>query len=143
MIASKRIRRMPALFYSGMALAEAGRLSAAALELDEAVRLDSQRPEYLIFHANLFARLKQKTRAEDALATLQKQGAEERLESSWLWMLSDVYYRLERFHDALRTLDRLEQRNPDDPRTGFESRPGLRRSEPVQHSSGIVPKEHR
>ena len=103
-------------FYSGLALAEAGRLSAAALELDEAVRRDSQRPEYLIFQANLFARLKQKSPAEEALASLQKLGAVERLEASWLWMLSDVYYRMERFPDALRLLDLLAKRNPNDPR---------------------------
>jgi tetratricopeptide (TPR) repeat protein len=102
-------------FYTGLALAETGRLSAAALELDEAVRLDPQRLEALILQANLFARLKQKTPAEEALARLQKQGAE-RLEASWLWMLSDVYYRLERFPEALRWIDLLEQRYPNDPR---------------------------
>ena len=103
-------------FYAGLALTETGRLSAAALELDEAVRLDPQRPEYLVFQANLFTRLKQKAPAEAALASLQNLGAVERLEASWLWMLSDVYYRLERFPDALRLLDLLEKRNPDDPR---------------------------
>jgi tetratricopeptide (TPR) repeat protein len=102
-------------FYTGLALAETGRLSAAALELDEAVRLDPQRLEALILQASLFARLKQKTPAEEALARLQKQGAE-RLEASWLWMLSDVCYRLERFSEALRWVDLLEQRNPNDPR---------------------------
>ena len=103
-------------FYSGLALAEAGRVSAAALEMDEAVRRDPQRPEYLVFQANLFARLKQKPPAEATLESLQKLGAVERLEASWLWMLSDVYYRMERFPDALRLLDLLEKRNPDDPR---------------------------
>ena len=106
-------------FYVSMALAEAGRLSAAALELDEAIRLgllEPQRPEYLVFQANLFARLKQRVHVEETLATLQKQGATERLEASWLWMLSDVYYRLERPGDALHTLDLLAKRDPDDPR---------------------------
>ena len=103
-------------FYSGLALVDAGRLSAAALEMDEALRLDPQRPEYLVFQANLFARLKQKTPAEDALASLQKLDATDRLEASWLWMLSDVYYRMERFPDVLRLLELLEKRNPDDPR---------------------------
>ncbi len=103
-------------FYVGLALAEAGRVSAAALEMDEAVRRDPQRPEYLVFQANLFARLKQKPPAEATLENLQKLGAVERLEASWLWMLSDVYYRMERFPDALRLLDLLEKRNPDEPR---------------------------
>ena len=103
-------------FYAGLGLVEAGHLSAAALEMDEAVRRDPQRPEYLVFQANLFARLKQKPPAEATLEHLQKLGAVERLEASWLWMLSDVYYRMERFPDALRLLDLLEKRNPNDAR---------------------------
>src|SRR5262245_12582857 len=42
-------------FYSGVALTEASRLTAAALELSEAVRLGPQRLDYLIFQANIFA----------------------------------------------------------------------------------------
>jgi tetratricopeptide (TPR) repeat protein len=105
-----------AYFHAGLALIEAGRLSDAALELDEALRLDPQRLEYLILQASLFARLKQRTHAEQALAILSRLGTTERLEVSWLWMLSDVYYRLERFNDALRILEQLGKRNPDDPR---------------------------
>ena len=102
-------------FYSGVALTDAGRLTAAALELSEAVRLDPQRLEYLIFQANVFARLKQMDHANDVLGSLQSSAAE-RLEASWLQLLSEVYYRLERFDDALRMLNLLEKRNPDDPR---------------------------
>jgi len=102
-------------FYSGLALTDAGRLTAAALELSEAVRLDPQRPDYLIFQANIFARLKQKTHANDVLTSFQSADAE-RFEASWLQMLAEVYYRLERFDDALRMLNLLEKRNPDDPR---------------------------
>src|SRR5262245_51641845 len=46
-------------FYAGLAMTEAGRLTAAALEVGEAVRLDPQKPEYLILQASVFARLKQ------------------------------------------------------------------------------------
>src|SRR5262249_6639807 len=102
-------------FYSGMALAEAGRLTAAALELGEAVRLDPHHPEYLILQANVFARLKQKSHVDDALAIFQKAGAAEKLEASWLWLLVDAYYRVERFDDALRALELMEKRFPDDP----------------------------
>jgi tetratricopeptide (TPR) repeat protein len=102
-------------FYSGMALAEAGRLSAAALELDEAVRLDPQQLEYLVLQANVLARLKQRTHAEELLADIEKQGAT-KLKAASLWTLSDAYYRLERLNDALRILDLLAERNPDDPR---------------------------
>lgn len=103
-------------FYAGLALTETMQFSAAALEIDEAVRLDPQRLEALVLQANLYARLKQKANAEDTLAQLRKQGAMERLEASWLWMLSDVYYRVEQFNESLRVLDLLEKRNPNDPR---------------------------
>src|SRR5262245_53893024 len=105
-----------AYFHAGMSLAEAGRLTAAALELGEAVRLDPQRPEYLILQANVFARLKQRSRVDDTLATFQKFGAPERLDASWLWYLVDAYYRVERFDDALRALDLVDKRFPDHPR---------------------------
>jgi tetratricopeptide (TPR) repeat protein len=99
-----------------MALAEAGRLSAAALELGEAVRLDPQRLEYLVLQASLFARLKQRSYAEETLNAIMKAGVVERLDAWWLWLLSDAYFRLERFNDTLRALDLLEKRKPDDPR---------------------------
>src|SRR2546423_10895258 len=38
-------------FYSGLALTQAGRLSAAALELQEAIRLAPGKPEYLVLQA--------------------------------------------------------------------------------------------
>lgn len=103
-------------FYTGMAEAETGCLSAAALELDEAVRLAPHQLEYLLFQANLFARLKQKNHADDVLAIFRQAGNADRLDASWVWLLSEVYYRLERFDDALGALDLLEKRKPDDPR---------------------------
>lgn len=103
-------------FYAGLALTEAGQFSAAALEVDEAVRLAPQQLEALVLQANLYARLKQKTHAEEVLADLQKLNATARLEASWLWMLSDVYYRVEQFNEVLRVLDLLEKRNPNEPR---------------------------
>lgn len=104
-----------AYFYTGMALTESGRLTAAALELSEAVRLDAQRPEYRIVQANIFARLKQSSHAKDTLETLTAV-ATEKLEASWLWLLVDTYYRVERLEDTMRMLDLMEKRFPDDPR---------------------------
>lgn len=123
-----------AYFHAGLALVEAGRLSDAALELGEALRLDPQRLEYLILQASLFARLKQRTHAERALAMLPQPGAIERLEAAWLWMFSDVYYRLERFKDALRILDLLGQRNPDDPRLDLNRGQALVLSGEFEHA---------
>lgn len=104
-----------AYFYAGMALTESGRLTAAALELSEAVRLDAQRPEYRIVQANIFARLKQSSHANDSLEAL-KTVAPEKLDASWLWLLVDTYYRVERLDDTMRMLDVMEKRFPDDPR---------------------------
>jgi tetratricopeptide (TPR) repeat protein len=105
-----------AYFYAGLALAEAGRHGDAALELGEAVRLDPQHPQYRVLQASVLARLKQNQPAKETLSLLATSNAAERLDAEWLWLLSDVYYRLERFDDALRTLDLLEKRAPDDPR---------------------------
>jgi tetratricopeptide (TPR) repeat protein len=105
-----------AYFHAGMSLAESGRLTAAALELGEAVRLDPRHREYLILQASVFARLKQKSHADDALASFQKAGATEGLDASWLWLLVDTYYRVERFDDTLRALDVMGTRFPDDTR---------------------------
>ncbi|MDX2032179.1 MAG: tetratricopeptide repeat protein [Blastocatellia bacterium] len=105
-----------AYFHAGVALAEAGRLSDAALELGEAIRLDSRRPEYRVFQASVLVRLKQNPAALDALSALTASKATEGLDVAWLWLLSDVYYRLEKFDDALRILDLLETRAPGDAR---------------------------
>jgi len=106
-------------FYSGIALTEAGRLSAAALELGEAVRLGPQRPEYRIFQANVLSRLRQKNHAINALTIFDNNGAANQLDSAWLWLLSEVYSRLERYDDALNTLEILSERTPADPRIEF------------------------
>jgi len=103
-------------FYSGMAFAELGRLNAAALELGEAVRLDPRKPQYLIFQANVLSRLKQNEHALDALATLGKELISPQLETAWLWLVSDTYYRLERFDEVLKILDLLSRRVPGDAR---------------------------
>jgi Flp pilus assembly protein TadD len=103
-----------AYFYSGIALTEAGRLSAAALELSEAVRLSPDRPEYLIFQANVFSRLKQRDHALGSLAIFEKEDRVKQLSTAWLWLLGDIYYRLEKPEDALRILDLLSRQNPED-----------------------------
>jgi len=105
-----------AYFYSGMVLAELGRLNAAALELNEAVRLDPRQPQYLIFQANVFSRLKQNELALDALATLGDELTRPQFETAWLRLVSDTYYRLERFDEVLKVLDLLSRRVPDDAR---------------------------
>ena len=103
-------------FYSGIALSEAGRLSAAALELSEAVRMGPERPEYRVFQANVLSRLRQTAGAIDALTIFDKKAVEQQLDTAWLWLLSDVYLRLERHEQALDTLKSLRKRSPADAR---------------------------
>jgi tetratricopeptide (TPR) repeat protein len=105
--------------YSAMALNEVGRLSAAALELQEAVRLAPGKPEYLVLQANVLARLEQNSDALDALATVEKQGPA-KLEAAWLRMLAETYLRLWKTDEALKVLAWLSERSPKDAKVDFD-----------------------
>lgn len=107
-------------FYSGMALTEAGDLSRAASELQEAVRLSHDQPEYRVYQANVFAQLKQKDAALEALGIFAKRDEAEQLSPSWLRLLAEVYLRLDKNDDSLRILDRCVSRYPTDPRVYFD-----------------------
>ncbi|HET7100264.1 MAG TPA: tetratricopeptide repeat protein, partial [Terriglobia bacterium] len=107
-------------FYAGMAYTQAGKLPPAALELKEAVRLAPKDPVYRIFQANVYSRLRQKTPALDALSILEGSDSLKQISSPWLYMLSDVYFRLIQPDQSLQVLKVLQQRNPDDPRTNYE-----------------------
>lgn len=103
-------------FYAGVALAEAGHLSAAAAELHEALRLDPQTPEYRIFQANLLTRLGRKTQARTLLAEFAAGADWDSLATAWLWLLSDTFYRLEQNDPALSVLEVLSRREPGNSR---------------------------
>lgn len=107
-------------FYSGMALAQAGKLPPAALELQEAVRLAPKDPVYRIFQANVYSRLRQKTPALDALSIFNGSDSLRHLSSSWLYLLADVYLRLIQPDQSLQVLKILQERNPDDARTNYQ-----------------------
>ena len=107
-------------FYAGMALAEAGRLSAAAMELSEAASMDPRRGEYRIFQANVFLRLKQTIPAVEALSLFDNKEVAKQLDPAWLSLLADVYSRLDRNDEALKILDLLAKRNPGDPRVDLK-----------------------
>lgn len=105
-----------AYFYAGIALTEIGRLSAAALELEEAVRLDAKAPEYRIFQANVLSRLKQNSQALDILSAFENAALVRVLQPSWLLLLGEVYLRLEKPENSLRILDVAAQRYPGESR---------------------------
>ncbi len=107
-------------FYSGMALAQMEELSAAALELQEAVRLDPHQPEYVVYQASVLARLKQKDAALTALALFQKEDQVKQLTAAWLQLLAEAYLRLEKFDDALNILGLWAASDPEDPRIYFD-----------------------
>src|SRR5712692_2148316 len=81
-------------FYCGMALAQSGHMRDAASELGEAVHLAPEQLDYRVFQAHVLEQLKQTSGAQEALAVFQKEQAAERLDTAWLRLLADVYYRL-------------------------------------------------
>ena len=103
-------------FYCGMALAQAGRMRDAASELGEAVHLAPDQLPYRVFQAHVLEQLKQKAAAQEAVAALQNEQTLERLDTAWLRLLADVYYRLQMTDQALRILDLWAKRDPADAR---------------------------
>jgi len=107
-------------FYSAMALNQAGRLTAAALELQEAVRLAPGKTEYRVLQASVLSQLKQNDNALAALAIVEKQGSAAQLEAAWLKLLAETYLRLWKTDDALRVLALLSERSPKDASVDFD-----------------------
>ncbi len=101
-------------FYLGMALMETGEISQATSELDEAVRLDPVKPEYVLFKASAQTKLGQKELALKALLPFKGASQVNKLTSAWIWLLADIYYRCHQPDDALRVLDLLGKRTPLD-----------------------------
>jgi Flp pilus assembly protein TadD len=107
-------------FYAGIALAQAGRLTGAASELSEAVRLAPARLEYRVFQAHVLTQLDQKAAAQNALGPLSMKGAAQQLDAAWLSLLADVYYRLQLIPEVLEVLDVWEARDPNNARIDLE-----------------------
>ena len=105
----------PPYFYCGMALAQAGRMRDAAAELAEAVHLAPEHLDYRVFQAHVFQQLMQTDAAENALAVFKTDNALRQLDSAWLRLLGDVYYRLGKTDETLRVLDRWAELDPNDP----------------------------
>jgi len=103
-------------FYSGLAFMESGDLTQAASELDEAVRLDPNRIEYLLFKANVSSRLGHKDLALKSLVVFSDTRKVNGLTHAWMWLLADSYYRCHQPDDALRVLAVLAKRTPGDSR---------------------------
>jgi len=107
-------------FYSGMALNDGGEFSAAASELQEAVRLAPDRREYRVYQASVFIKLKQNDSAAEALRVIANQKEAEQLPPTWLRLLAEVYLRLDKSDESLRILGLCQERYPNDPRVYFD-----------------------
>jgi len=119
-----RLKRMApwdsqAYFFSGIAFAESGHLSAAAAELSEAVRLGPEHPEHALALANVLVRLGQKWQAMSALSVFDDSAGVIRLSSANLLELMKVYFSLDRTTEALRLTDELAARDRNYPRIDF------------------------
>ncbi len=103
-------------FYSGIALAELGRLSEAAAELRGAIRLDPKTARYGLVYADVLASLGDETAAVKALEPFEEQDHALQLTKERLWLLSDLYFRLGKFDEALRAIGWFAGQNPEDER---------------------------
>lgn len=108
-----------AYFYCGMALAQAGRMRDAASEMGEAVHLAPDQLPYRVFQAHVLEQLKQAAAAQEAVAAFENEQTLERLDTAWLRLLADVYYRLQMTDQALKILDLWAKRDPADARIDF------------------------
>jgi tetratricopeptide (TPR) repeat protein len=108
-----------AYFFSGIALAESGHLSAAAAELNEAVRLGRERPEFSVSLAKVLTDLGQKRQAVKALHTFEDASRLDPLTPATLEQLIEVYLSLGKTDDALRAVESLAKRQPDSPAHDF------------------------
>ncbi len=108
-----------AYFLSGVAYAESGHLNTAAAELSEALRLGPEQPEHALALANVLTRLGQKRQSIKVLAVFDQSNMLARLSPANLSELMKVYFGLEMTSEALRALDELMRRDPDNPRIDF------------------------
>jgi len=99
-----------AYFYCGFAFTKLGDFASAAWELNEAVRLEPNRPEYQIYQANALERLNHKNQARSVVGDLDRRRLAGMLPANDLQLLSEVYYRLEMNDEALQVLDALSKR---------------------------------
>jgi Flp pilus assembly protein TadD len=97
-------------FYSGVAFMKLADFASAAWELNEAVRLQPNRPEYQVYQASALERLNHKNQARSILADLDGRRLAGILPANDLLLLSEVYYRLEMNDEALQVLDALSRR---------------------------------
>ena len=108
-----------AYFFTGIALAAEGNLIEAVIELEKAVELDPDDVEYALGFADILSGVGQWAPAEEVLSLFDQEVKIDQLETPQLWVLSDLYYRAEKFEQSMKTLDRIAAQDPEDARVDF------------------------
>ncbi len=108
-----------AYFYTGIALAAEGNLIEAVIELERAVELDPENVEYALGLADILVGVGQWAPAEEVLSLFDQPDKLDQLEPAQVWLLSDLYYRAEKFEQSMAMLDRIGAEDPDDARVDF------------------------
>jgi tetratricopeptide (TPR) repeat protein len=108
-----------AYFYTGIALAAAGNLMEAVIELEKAVALDPDNAEYALGFANILSGVGQWAPAQEVLGLFDQDDKLDQLETAQLWLLSDLYYRAEKFEQSMKILDRITAQDPEDAGVDF------------------------
>lgn len=99
--------------YSGIGLIKAGRRKDAGVELNQVAVLKPRDANLAVVLARALVDLDQ---LEMAARTLSEWEDSALLSDDGLWFLADLYYRLKLSDEALRVLEKLAQRKPDDKR---------------------------
>ena len=108
-----------AYFFTGIALAAEGNLMEAVIELEKAVELDPDHVEYALGFADILSGVGQWAPAEEILRLFDQGDKIDQLELAQLWLLSDLYYRAEKFERSMEMLDRIADQDPEDARVDF------------------------
>jgi tetratricopeptide (TPR) repeat protein len=108
-----------AYFFTGIALAAEGNLAEAVIELEKAVELDPDNVEYALGLADILSGVGQWAPAEEVLSLFDQEDKMAQLNPAQLWLLSDLYYRAQKFEQSHKMLDRIAAQDPEDARVFF------------------------
>jgi tetratricopeptide (TPR) repeat protein len=108
-----------AYFFTGIALAAEGNLAEAVIELEKAVELDPDNVEYTLGFADILSGVGQWAPAEEVLSLFDQEDKMDQLNPAQLWLLSDLYYRAQKFEQSHKILDRIAAQDPEDARVFF------------------------
>jgi tetratricopeptide (TPR) repeat protein len=102
-------------FFTGLALIQKGRMTEAGSELKQAVERDPRTPQYVLAYANLLLSQKKRAEAGQQLENLSRHDSSiSSLETTELWLLSNMFYELEDHLQSIKVLQAISERTPED-----------------------------